>query len=196
MPAFRETAFWLPEVAPGELILSAVPGFFESPANVDLAALGLVAERQAQKGRAFVLAEEDGNFHGWLQEPMEEGMQCPAIVLPIDRDFPLRHAMAGRFYRRLSGPRAGALPRHLQLTMQRRARLALLLRVLDACAGGAKPRGIAIEFLDPAAASISSLEWKSSALRRKAKRLIKEALILRDGGYLKLLRGIWPLSES
>jgi hypothetical protein len=80
--------------------------------------------------------------------------------------------------------------------MQRRARLVLLLRVLDAYAAGAKPREIAAAFLDPAAASIPSLEWKSSAMRRKAKRLIKEALVLRNGGYLKLLRGIWPLSED
>jgi len=187
----------LPEVAPGELILSSMPGSFEGAPPIDFARLGaLVADRQDLDGQRIVLADSDGDLHVWLRENLHGEALCPAVILPVDQDFPLRFAVAGRFYRRLSRGRADLLPRNLRLTQQRRARLVLLLHVLDARAAGATPRGIATAFLDPQAATLPSLEWKSSALRRKANRLITEALVLRDGGYLKLLRGIWPLSND
>jgi len=99
------------------LILSSIPGSFHQAAILDLEHLGnLTADRQEQNGRYFVLADEGGDYRGWQLEPAKEGVQCATVVLPIDRDFLLRLAVAERFYRRLSGEGLIALPRNLQLT--------------------------------------------------------------------------------
>lgn len=191
VPATQAPAFWLPEVAPGQVILT--PGSYADGVSIDPTRLGdLTADREDRDGRYFILADEGGDHHGWLRATDTVDAGPAAIVLPIDGNFPLRDAAAQRFHRRLIGERAGPLPRRLQLTRQRRARLALMLRALDGREAGALPRTLAAALLDPIAASVPVIEWKSSALRRSIHRLLAEAFALREGGYLKLLRGDWP----
>jgi hypothetical protein len=113
----------------------------------------------------------------------------PAAILPFDENFELRIGVLMRFYHRLRGRRGEPPPRMLQLTPMRRARLILLLHTLDYRLSGARPREIAAELLDADAAKLPAIEWKSSAVRRKANRLIQDALAMMKGGYRKLLRG-------
>lgn len=113
----------------------------------------------------------------------------PAIILPLDASLEIRLEVASRFVRRLQGGAAGPLPRALQLTVQRRTRLILLLHALDFRLGGAGPRDIAASLIDAEDAALPALEWKSSATRRKANRLIHDSIALMNGGYKRLLRG-------
>ncbi|VTZ26134.1 conserved hypothetical protein [Methylocella tundrae] len=111
------------------------------------------------------------------------------MILPLDAAFELRIEVMQRFYRRLRGRPAGLPPRALDLTPLRRARLILLLHALDFRLAGAGPRDIAAALIDAEAAALPAIEWKSSATRRKANRLIRDSVALMNGGYRELLRG-------
>ena len=158
-------------------------GAFLDPLNVER----LVADHRDRADRHVIFADTEGDhrlaIHG------ADATRRPAVIIPFDEDFELRVGVLTRFYRRLCGKRADPPPRVLQLTPMRRARLILLLHTLDFRLSGARPREIAAALLDAEAAKLPAIEWKSSATRRKANRLIKDALALMKGGYRKLLRG-------
>jgi hypothetical protein len=113
----------------------------------------------------------------------------PAAILPLDSNLELRVEALQRFARQLRGQFAGPLPRALQLTLQRRMRLIMLLHALDFRLDGAGPRKIAAALIDAEEAELPAIEWKSSPTRRKANRLIHDAIDLMNGGYRKLLGG-------
>jgi hypothetical protein len=148
---------------------------------------GLIVDRSEGNGRHLVLDDDEGHHYLWLPDP--ETAQRPAAMLPLDEAFELRLEVASRFYRRLDGRPAGPLPQALQITPFQRMRLILLLHALDFHLVGASPREIAAALVDPEAAALPAREWKSSALRRKANRLITDARALMNGGYRRLLRG-------
>ena len=77
----------------------------------------------------------------------------------------------------------------LQLTSLQRSRLIQLLLAHDVQELGGGPREIATEALGSLQATLPSVEWKDSAARRHANRLIRDARALVNGGYLRLLRG-------
>lgn len=94
-----------------------------------------------------------------------------------------------RFFRRLGGQRVALLPRALQLTSMQRTRLIQLLLAHDVQEAGGGPRDVATEVIGSLQAALPSVEWKDSAARRHANRLIQDSLALVNGGYLRLLRG-------
>ncbi len=197
VPVTQAPPVWLPEVAPTQLILSMTPGSFEGALRIEPALLDQsVIDWTNGDGRHFVIAEANGNHYGSLTQDAMSGSGCLSAIIPFDRDFLHRIAVVMRFYQRLVGGPVDALPRRLQLTTQRRARLRLMLDALDRHKEGVTRRSLAAKLFDPEAASIPILEWKSSALRRKVNRLITDALALIKGGYLKLLRGDWPYSDA
>jgi hypothetical protein len=106
-----------------------------------------------------------------------------AAVTPFDIDAPARLAMAARAWRILRGA-----PEHLddQLTAQRRRRLSLSLRALDARASGASHREIAAALFGDR--RLTDMPWKSSALRDTTLRLARDGEALVAGGYRRLLR--------
>ncbi|WP_312162942.1 DUF2285 domain-containing protein [Phenylobacterium sp.] len=106
-----------------------------------------------------------------------------AAVTPFDTDAPARLAMAARAWRILRGA-----PERLddQLTAQRRRRLSLCLRALDARASGASHREIAAALFG--AHRLADLPWNSSALRDTTLRLARDGEALVAGGYRRLLR--------
>jgi hypothetical protein len=163
---------------------------------VDLAHLGaFLADRRSPDGRHFIFADPGGNLYGTLRSPDWSDVSL-ALLIPIDRDFLLRIAAAHRFHQRLTGQALSPLPRSLQLTPIRKKRLAQMLRVLDGREAGEKPRSIAATVLDPIVRAFSAMEWKDSHLRQALHRLFVEGCTLRDGGYLKLLRGDWPYTDD
>jgi hypothetical protein len=133
-----------------------------------------------------VIGDARGNIHVWMNE---RAPSRPAIILSLDASLEIRIEVASRFVRLLHGGAAGPLPRALQLTAQRRARLILLLHVLDFRLGGASARDIAAALIDAEDTALPAIEWKSSATRRKANRLIHDSMALMNGGYKRLLRG-------
>lgn len=179
---------WRPEIAPGTLILEPAPPGFDSGAMFDPAALGtILVDRVDADDRRIVVADRLGDLHFWLHGI--DAARRPAVILPLDAALDLRIEILWRFFRRLRGRPAGPLPRALDLTPLRRARLIQLLHALDFRLAGAGPRDIAAALIDPNEATLPAIEWKSSAARRKANRLIHDALELMNGGYRKLLRG-------
>ena len=91
--------------------------------------------------------------------------------------------------RRLRRKHGDLLPARLRLTPLQKARLIQLLHTFDILRDGGGRRDVANEVLNSEQASLPSVEWKDSAARRKATRLIQDATVLVERGYLKLLRG-------
>ena len=168
-------------------MLVPTPEGFDGLRPIDLSTLGPFAvDWRNTSGHHLVLADTGGDHYLWLaQTQTGRGL---AAILPLDAAFDLRIEAMIRLYRRLRGRAAGPLFA-LGLTPQRRARLIQLLHALDFRLAGAGPRQIAATLLDARAATLPAIEWKSSATRRKANRLIRDAQGLMNGGYRKLLRG-------
>jgi hypothetical protein len=158
-------------------------------APFDATVLGPVrAERMDADGRWMAVADASGDCHIWLQD--SHAVLRPALVLPLDSESEIRLDLAFRFIRRLRGDRVTLIPRALRLTFIQRTRLRLIqmLHAFDVRSNGGGPREIAAEVLDAKEAGLPAIEWKSSATRRRANRLIHDSLALVNGGYLKLLR--------
>ncbi len=188
IPASREYALWRAEVSPGTLILAPAPPGFEALPPVDPAELGpVVADHLDAEGRRLMIADGSGGLHIWL--PAADPVRRLAVIVPPDGVAHLRLDVASRFVRRLQNHRIAFLPRALQLTAQQRARLIQLLHAYDIHEAGGGPRDVAIEVARSKQAVLPAIEWKDSAARRLANRLIHDAQALVNGGYLRLLRG-------
>ena len=71
----------------------------------------------------------------------------------------------------------------------RRRHLLTLLQVLDGHRAGATRRELAAALIDDDVRDYSAAEWADSRERKRINRWIAEAVELRDGGYIRLLRG-------
>jgi hypothetical protein len=155
----------------------------------DLTALGsILADRVNADGRQVVVGDASGELHIWL--PDVQAGHRPAVIMPFDGMFELRLDIALRLYRWLRGQRTSLLPRVLQLTPMQKARLILMLHAHDVHEAGGGPRDVAAEVIGSAQAALPATEWKDSAARRQANRLIQDSIALVNRGYLKLLRGL------
>lgn len=63
------------------------------------------------------------------------------------------------------------------------------LQVLDGHRAGATRRELAAALIDEDVRDYSAAEWADSRERKRINRWIAEAVELRDGGYIRLLRG-------
>ncbi len=119
----------------------------------------------------------------WLREPLVVGSPY-AAELPLDSDFEIRAHAARRLWRALNGRATG--PAFHELSPQRRQRLALALRALDARVEGNSYRVIAQGLFG--AKRIPERAWKTDDLRNRTIRLVQSGLALMRGGYRELLR--------
>ncbi|WP_353611499.1 DUF2285 domain-containing protein [Blastomonas sp. CCH13-E1] len=71
----------------------------------------------------------------------------------------------------------------------RRLHLVTLLQVLDGHQAGATQRELAASLIHRRVRRYSAAEWVESKERKRVRRWLAEAVELRDGGYLRLLRG-------
>jgi hypothetical protein len=147
----------------------------------------ILAARVDSDGREWVVGDTSGALHIWLRG--DDAALRPAVVLPIDKAFEVRVDVALRLVHRLHGRHVSLLPPPLRLTLFQRRRLIQLLHAFDVHDGGGTPRDVAAEVLRSEHASLRSVEWKDSATRRKAVRLIRDSVALVNRGYLKLLLG-------
>ena len=170
------------------MILASAPQGYDAGNSFALSDIEPFAtDRRDRLERHILLADPDDTQYLQLSE--NGSGHCLAVILPLDDASDLRFEAVGRFLRRLRGRSSGPLPTGLQLTPMRRSRLIQLLHALDFRLTGAGPREIAAALVDKDAAALPAIEWKSSAVRRKANRLIRDAQVLMNGGYRKLLRG-------
>lgn len=127
----------------------------------------------------------------WLRDTLPG--RPAAYVIAKDASFELRLAAVRRFDRRLVGAPPGPPPPGFSPTPFQRHRLSLLLDILDLVCpdegAGATTYDVARAVIYPHMKLGRGKDWKSSAERRRTRRLIAEAIALRDGGYRALLRG-------
>jgi hypothetical protein len=128
--------------------------------------------------RHLVADDDQGRHRLLLVRPFDRPR---ALALPIDAAMPIRLDAASRLTRS-GGSVLGYQPTPLQ-----RARLTLLLRVLDAEAAGEPKRAIAAKIIYPHMPTLHGAAWKASTERRRTHRLCQEAMRLRDEGVLDLL---------
>lgn len=179
---------WLPEVSPGTLILEPAPSGFATVIAVLPGVLGVVIDdRSDTDGRELAINDGSGELH--VRLPSDDVSRRPAVLLPLDAEFDIRLDVASRFVHRLRGNPVKLLPAVLRLTSLQRTRLVQLLHAFDVREAGGGPRDVAELVLDSKQATLPSVEWKDSAARRKAIRLIRDSVALVERNYLKLLKG-------
>ena len=109
--------------------------------------------------------------------------QSVAVLLPLDQLFDIRAAAALRLWRSLTGRKPGPDPG--ALTKERRNRLILALRALDARLEKASYPDIASALFDTS--PISKRDWISHELRDQTGRLVRLGFSMMRGGYRQLL---------
>lgn len=146
-----------------------------------------MAERADANGRELIVRDVSGEVHIWLVD--DAAVDHPTVVLPHDGAYRLRLDLASRFIRRLLGQHVGLLPPKLRLTEFQRHHYVQLLQAADLYEAGGEPRDVATQVLRSDQAALPAIEFKDSAARKRADRLIKESIRLVSRGYLKILRG-------
>ncbi len=177
-----QPVFWAPEVLPDIVSVVRSTAAF-SAHGLGLAELSTAECRQAADGWHLLLRLNGVEHRLWLRETPVVGVPY-AAELPLDEDFEARAHAAGRLWRALGGHPAG--PTINELSLQRRQRLALALRALDAWAEGNTYRAIAEGLFG--AKDIPERAWKTHDLRNRTIRLVQTGLALMRGGYRELLR--------
>jgi hypothetical protein len=148
-----------------------------------LASLSAGELRQASDGWHILLRIRGIEHRLWLKQPPVIG-ESYAAELPFDDDFEIRTQAARRLWRAFNGRAAG--PAFYELSPQRRQRLAMALRALDARAEGNTYRTIAEVLFG--SKRIPERAWKTHDLRNRTIRLVQSGLALMRGGYRELLR--------
>ncbi|OCC23809.1 hypothetical protein MB02_08190 [Croceicoccus estronivorus] len=173
------------DLSPSGIVLAPPPEGVDAAQRLDLKTLGTVRARMKIGDFLHViLADKDGDERLWVSGALDRPL---AMMLPIDPDPFTRLAAAERFCRRLLGMAAG--PPTFRPPPFRRRHLLMLLRLLDGHHAGASRRELAAALIDDAVRDYNAAEWVESRERKRIGRWLKEAVELRDGGYIRLLRG-------
>jgi hypothetical protein len=135
---------------------------------------------RAADGPEQILLSGASTFHLHLNNG---GANPPAVLLPFDKLFEVRAAAALRLWRGLAKRNPGTNP--AALSPQRRKRLVLALRTLDARLQTASYREIATVLFD--LPNMADAVWQSHELRGQIIRLAKLGTDLMQGGYRNLL---------
>ncbi len=174
-----------PDLSPENVILGHAPPEAGRACPLDMHALGPVrATMRLDACLHIILADADGDVPLWLLDKPD----CPlAMILPLGADLAVSMAAAERMRRRLKGLRAGPLALRPPPSCCRHHRM--LLRTLDGRAAGASRRELAAILIDVAVRGFNAAEWVECRERKRIGRWLAEATELRDGGYIRLLRG-------
>ena len=171
-----------PDLSPTNIVLA--------PAPVDIGATQIIDEKQLGTIRArmrigkylhVILADSDGDEHIWIAGALDGPL---AMMLPIEADPFARLAAAERLCHRMA-----VGPPTLRPPPFRRLHLLTLLQVLDGLQAGATQRELAASLIHQKVRRYSAADWVESRERKRVRRWIAEAVELRDGGYVRLLRG-------
>jgi hypothetical protein len=164
-------------------VSQALPSSLGTSLPLDLNALSGGEIRHAPDGWHALLRMHGAEHRLWLKEPPLT-TSTYAVELPLDGDFEMRAHAARRLWRELNGKPPG--PPFHALSSQRRQRLALALRALDARMDGNTYRVIADVLFG--AKRIPERAWKTHDLRNRTIRLVQSGFALMRGGYRELLR--------
>jgi len=176
----QTTVIWLPRYNPRMTTLIHVdPGLYEGPTFSQTKS---AITRRAPEGNYVDLTATTPR-HQALVPRYTDPSHPVAVVLPLDDLFEDRIDTALQIWRTIRrGTRVAAAP----FTAQRRRRLKLLLRALDAALLGVGYREIARGLFGDRVPD--GAEWRNHPLRAQTIRLVKDGRALMRGGYLRLLR--------
>ncbi|QIG78577.1 DUF2285 domain-containing protein [Stakelama tenebrarum] len=181
----RKLAVARPDLAPDSIILAPCLDGIGAAPRLDMAMLGAVRARmKIGDFLHFILADTEGDEHVWVAGALDVPM---AMMVPVGINPLARLAAAERLCRRLSGMASG--PPALRPPPFRREHLLTLLQVLDGQRAGATQRELAASLIHRRVRRYTTAEWVESPERKRIRRWLKEAVELRDGGYIRLLRG-------
>jgi hypothetical protein len=107
-----------------------------------------------------------------------------AVELVLDASFDIRSRAAHRFLSAIEGRHLSTPP--LALPRQRRQRVILTIRALDAWLQGNSYREIAVGLFGKE--QVTGRSWRAHDLRSRIIRLVQNGLALMRGGYRALLR--------
>jgi hypothetical protein len=142
---------------------------------------GHVVRRDAADGTHLLVRGSGFSHQRWFPGAPSEGAVITAI-LPMDLAMPNRIEATLRFwYHSTYGGSRSQPGRPLRLD-----RLITTLRALDGHLAGASYRAIANDLFTPD--RVAADPWKTSPLRDRAIRLVRQGLSLMKGGYRKLLK--------
>ena len=181
LPSGHQPVFWSPEVDPAVLAIAPAPGTDvtgSEPWPPDTAVLS----RRAADGEHTAIEFNGTWLKTWAPQPFPPGARA-AVVLPLDDLLEQRTRAALRLGRALRGLPPGPDP--VILPLQRRARLRLMLRALDAHLDRASYREIAEALYGREA--VFAVPWKTSDVRQRVIRLVQSGTKLMQGGYRYLL---------
>jgi hypothetical protein len=182
LSADRTPVSWRPEALPTVIQLAATR--FPGARPLDIEALGdVVAQRNGSDGRHLIVRIGGRDLRLWLVDPFDQPL---AVVLPFDEDLPVRTAAALQLWAR-AFERTAEQAEPQALTGQRRDRLALMVRALDGHLADAPYREIAEVLFG--VRRLESEAWRTSSLRDRTIRLVRDGIALMRAGYRKLLRG-------
>ena len=173
---------WLVHLDPAAVLVVPAPEAFRSASRIGM--LTPAFARRAVDGEYWLV--DDG--HNGLPAVLIGGANRDlpaAVVIPLDADFRIRADAALRLWRLVTSRRRGHLPD--RPTLQRRHRLGLALRALDARLAGASYRVIAAGLFSDARVPAGP-GWKTHDLRDRTIRLVRAGMELMQGRYLDLLR--------
>lgn len=169
---------WTPQALPSVTTLTKLPAELGN-SNLRLAFAGIGTTIAAEGADHLV------SIRGWLTRLHWHGQVSEpcAALLPLDLLFEIRLAAALRLWRTLVGRDPG--PDTGALTSERRDRLVLAIRALDArTVGATHPQIAAVLF---GAGDIPSRDWIAHPLRDKTGRLVRLGVSMMSGGYRQLL---------
>jgi hypothetical protein len=112
-----------------------------------------------------------------------------SFMLPVDHFWDVRRAAMSAFQEHVHLGVRRPRPACLEPGHSERWRLVQWLRILDALPEGVSARELAVDLIARDAGHYSSAEWDSSSERKRIARWQRNALAVRDGGYLRLLNG-------
>jgi hypothetical protein len=179
---------WFPHLDPTTVVVAPAPAAFaDAQAVQDLTP---TFEHHATDGMYWVIGSVSSRLAVVFTADATTTTSAAAVV-PFEADFVERADAAVRLWQALNGkpPRA---PREA-LTQQRRERLTLMLRALDAHLGSQPYRAIALGLFGSERIPAGPA-WKTHELRGRTIRMVRTGVILMQGGYLHLLHGSLPRS--
>jgi hypothetical protein len=180
----RRHAVAQPDLSSAAIMLApALPGIGAALA-FDLPTLGDIRARiRIGDFLHIILADAEGDEHLCIYGSPD---LTKTMMLMIGTDPLARFNSAARLCRRLLGMPAGP---PLRPSPFRREHLLTLLQALDGQRAGATQRELAATLIHRKVHRYTNAEWIESKERKRIRRWLKEAIELRDGGYLRLLRG-------
>lgn len=150
--------------------------------------MNIAAEHRDEKGRHLVLSTGKRRYRLSICGETTE-TEPLAYVLPCDAFWETRQAAVSDFHEHCHLGHVKKLPLCLAPGPSEHWRLVQWLRLLDALSDGATARELAIELIARDAGRYSAAEWDTSSERKRIARWQRQALAMRDGGYLALLSG-------